>query len=727
MTLTNDRLSTGRAGSRLARTISLIAIMTLALAFCAGAWAQSSATVSFATIGMQSGVSVTLNVSYTDPAGNPVSGNFTFTAPSGAIATAPGTSVVFSFPSSLTDGTATYTLDRVFTASPITTGAAGTTTTVQARYGLLVDFAASGLPDGTSLSAVVSYTNGRGIGISNQTVAITTPNASAPIITQLGTSVTFTYPSSVTASDGKTYPLVSVSLPSGFITGAAGTTTHVVANYGSSPPTVTAASGQTANEGASTSFDLGSFVDPDGGPWSVDVDWGDVSTHTTFMATSAGPLGTRDHTYADNGPYTVMVKVTDSTNLSDQKSFVINVANVAPTPSMSGAPDSSPEGTAISLTGSATDASPVDTAVGFTFGWSVTKNGSPFATGSGASFSFTPDDNGSYVVTLTATDKDSGVGSTSATIAVTNVAPTAVINGAPATSPEGTSIALSSTVSDPSTADTTTGFNYAWTVTKNGNPFASGSEASFTFTPDDDGTYLVTLAAKDQDGGTGSDSKTITVTNIAPSVADLTAPVSVLVNQSLTVSTTFGDPGADYPWQATFDWGDGSTPVLSPVGPASGPAVNVPLSLSHSYSSNATWTIQVSVTDKNGATGPSNLKSVKVLYNFAALFDQSQSSKAYKKGSTIPIKIQILDFNGNVSSPGITVHAVGLAQTSISASADVLDSGNANPDSDFRFDIGLQGYIFNLSTRNLSTGTWTLSFTVNGQVDTSYVLTFEVR
>ena len=112
---------------------------------------------------------------------------------------------------------------------------------------------------------------------------------------------------------------------------------------------------------------------------------------------------------------------------------------------------------------------------------------------------------------------------------------------------------------------------------------------------------------------------------------------------------------------------------------------------------------------------------------FAALFAQSASGKSYKKGSTIPVKIQIRDFMGNVSSPAITVQAAGLTQTSTSANADVLDSGSANPDSDFRFDSGLQGYIFNLSTRDLSTGTWKLSFTVNGQSDPSYSVTFDVR
>src|SRR5262245_12785684 len=66
-----------------------------------------------------------------------------------------------------------------------------------------------------------------------------------------------------------------------------------------------------------------------------------------------------------------------------------------------GTPATSPEGTAITLT-STTDATAP------TFAWSVAKDGesTPFATGAGSSLSFTPDDNGSYVASLTVTETD---------------------------------------------------------------------------------------------------------------------------------------------------------------------------------------------------------------------------------------------------------------------------------------------------------------------------------
>src|SRR5262249_33853338 len=96
---------------------------------------------------------------------------------------------------------------------------------------------------------------------------------------------------------------------------------------------VTPASNQSTNEGSSTSFSLGSFTQsPANGPWSVDVNWGDGSSHTTFTASSTGSLGSQSHTYTD-GPATrtVTVKVTDSSGGYGTGSFQVSVNNIAPT------------------------------------------------------------------------------------------------------------------------------------------------------------------------------------------------------------------------------------------------------------------------------------------------------------------------------------------------------------------------------------------------------------
>jgi hypothetical protein len=259
---------------------------------------------------------------------------------------------------------------------------------------------------------------------------------------------------------------------------------------------------------------------------------------------ASGVGSTFTFTPDDDGSYVVTLSATDQDGGVGTTSAAIAATNVPPTPSIAGAFATSPEGTAISLTGSATDPGPVDMAAGFTLSWAVTKDGSPFASGSGAAFAFTPDDDGTYVVTLTAADEDGAVGSTSATIAVTNVPPSPLIAGAPATSPEGTAISLTASATDPSPVDTAAGFTFGWTVTKDGAPFASGSGPTFVFSPDDDGTYQVTLSATDVDGGVGTAAATIAVTNVAPTATSVSGPALGVRGQPLTFTGSFTDPGS---------------------------------------------------------------------------------------------------------------------------------------------------------------------------------------
>jgi hypothetical protein len=119
--------------------------------------------------------------------------------------------------------------------------------------------------------------------------------------------------------------------------------------------------------------------------------------------------------------------------------------------------------------------------------------------------------------------------------------------------------------------------------------------------------------------------------------------------------------------------------------------------------------------------------SISPLYHVCLLYDPS---KAVQSGATIPIKLQLCDDSGNdSSSPTIVLHAVSVAQVSTLISGQVQDSGNANPDSDFRFNTTLGttgGYIFNLSTKGLTTGSYNLNFTVNGD-SFVYAAPFQVK
>lgn len=459
------------------------------------------------------------------------------------------------------------------------------------------------------------------------------------------------------------------------------------------------------NEGSSVTVTV-SASDPAGAndPLSYEFDFDNNGVYEV----GPQPGSAASHTYADNGSYPVNVRVTDGDGGEATSSITVVVNNVNPTASVSGAPASSPEGTAISVTGSATDPSSVDTAAGFAYAWSVTKDGVAFASGSGSNLSFTPDDNGSYVVTLTVTDKDGGSGSDSRTITVTNVNPAASIDGAPASSPEGTAIILGSSVTDAGAADTHT---YAWSVTKDGDPFASGADSSFTFTPDDNATYVVTLTVTDDDGGFDSNSQTITGTNVAPTVTSAAAtPSTLIIAEPLTVSGGFSDPGVnDSLWETSINWGDSTAAAVFSVGSQGADAITH--TRPSGYAGPGSYEIWIEVRDKDGGLSSVAKVPVTVSYKVVALYDQT---KVHKLGSTVPIKLQLCDANGvNRSSSGILVTATRLEQENSVVEGTPVDSGSANPDSNFRYDAGLGGtggYIYNLSTSGLSSGTWVLLF-----------------
>jgi hypothetical protein len=138
--------------------------------------------------------------------------------------------------------------------------------------------------------------------------------------------------------------------------------------------------------------------------------------------------------------------------------------------------------------------------------------------------------------------------------------------------------------------------------------------------------------------------------------------------------------------------------------------INPPYAITYSYGGDNNF---------NFVTGAGTLT---VNYGIVPLFDQT---KAAKSGSTIPIKLELTNAGGgNISSASIAVTAIRLVQVSSSATFDVMDSGNANPDNNFRYDGS--GYIFNLGTNGLGTGTYELVFTVSGDPST-HTVAFQVR
>ena len=189
----------------------------------------------------------------------------------------------------------------------------------------------------------------------------------------------------------------------------------------------------------------------------------------------------------------------------------------------------------------------------------------------------------------------------------------------------------------------------------------------------------------------------------APSIT-ITAPTAVnyLLNQAVAVGYSCTDGGS----------GVGNCTGTSPDGGLL------------DTSSVGAKIFAVSAADSVGNLAVPSSVNYTVGFGLDVLFDQT---KAHKAGSTVPVKVRLLDANGlNVSSAGTVLHAVSVIQLGSQASTMVEDAGNSNPDFDFRYDQESASYIFNLQTKGYSTGTYQLNF-IAGNGAVLYSVRFQVR
>lgn len=132
------------------------------------------------------------------------------------------------------------------------------------------------------------------------------------------------------------------------------------------------------------------------------------------------------------------------------------------------------------------------------------------------------------------------------------VAAVRILN-APSRSPEGALIVLT-------TNAIARGRSYNWAVTKDGVLYATGTTAIFAFIPNDNASYRVTLTVQSGTSVLGGDSKTITVTNVAP-IAIFGGPASVRANTSFVLALLLPtDPSSldrSAGFSFAFDCGDG--------------------------------------------------------------------------------------------------------------------------------------------------------------------------
>jgi hypothetical protein len=153
---------------------------------------------------------------------------------------------------------------------------------------------------------------------------------------------------------------------------------------------------------------------------------------------------------------------------------------------------------------------------------------------------------------------------------------------------EGAAIALTSTVTGAVGTPT-----FAWSV--NGTPVAGATSPDFSFTPDDNGSFLVELTVTD-DAGPSVGNTTLTVTNQNP-VAGISGDTVGVPGQELSFTLTATDADAAAGFTYNIDWNnDGVVDETVPAAPGNGAGVDV----NHVFDTTGTFTVSVTATDKDG-------------------------------------------------------------------------------------------------------------------------------
>ncbi len=256
------------------------------------------------------------------------------------------------------------------------------------------------------------------------------------------------------------------------------------------------------------------------------------------------------------------------------------------------------EGTAAANTGTFSD--PDGNAVTLTASsGTLTKSGT--STGTWSWFSPASDEGAlaNQTITITAADGAGGTSTTSFPVTVAGAVPIAAISPPGSTGPEGTAVHLAGSATSPSAADNAVGFTYGWSVTKNRAAYKSGTGAHWQFTPDDEGTFVVTMKATDDGGMSDTASVTVTGTNVSPS-ADITGvttavPLVITPQETINFSGSFTDPGALDSHTSKWNFGDSITSSAS-----HGPSGSGTLSASHAYGAPGTYHVSLTVTDDDG-------------------------------------------------------------------------------------------------------------------------------
>jgi PKD repeat protein len=332
--------------------------------------------------------------------------------------------------------------------------------------------------------------------------------------------------------------------------------------------------------------------------------------------------------WADNGTYTIALKVTDddgAVSVPDTAEVTIN--NREPSAD-AGGPYDVDEGSSVALDGSGSgDADGMISE----YAWDLDNDGVyDDATGQDPVFDASSLDGPSTVnISLKVTDDDGAADTEDSTITVHNVSPSADAGGDYDVN-EGSTISLSGSASDPCPSDTLT---YTWDLDNDGvYDDATGQDPVFDASSlDGPSTVNISLKVTDDDGAADTEDSTITVHNVSPS-ADAGGPYEGFTLENINISGIGMDPCAldtlIFEWDIDYD---GITFDVDATGE----------NITNSWPDDGLFEIALRVTDDDGAI--SEIKTAEVVINNRAPKADAGGPYSGKVNSTI-------NFDGSGSS-----------------------------------------------------------------------------
>jgi hypothetical protein len=225
------------------------------------------------------------------------------------------------------------------------------------------------------------------------------------------------------------------------------------------------------------------------------------------------------------------------------------------------------------------------------------------------------------------------------------------------------------------------------------------------------GTTTVTCTASDRVGLASQASFTVTVQDTrGPVPGPVPSPIVAYATSPAGAKVSYAQPTAT-------DAVDGPRPM--DCAPASGStfepgktSVTCTASDTHGNTSSTTFTVWVQYQAPGDGT-------------FFLQPINADGSSIFKQGSTIPVKFKLLGASAGITSLPAHVLVAKVSSSVTGTYVEAVSTANGDSGNTFRYDPSSGQYIFNLSTKSMTTGTWSLRADLGDGVDHS--IAFSLR